>query len=99
MTSATRNKSLPDVPAMGELPQLKGAESDLWYGMLAPANTDRKIIEILANETRRVLALPEFRNRFEPSGTVLVGSSPEVFGARIRADYERWGSGQSAGIS
>ncbi|MBI3055850.1 MAG: tripartite tricarboxylate transporter substrate binding protein [Betaproteobacteria bacterium] len=91
VTSATRNKALPDVPAVSELPLLKGAESDLWYGMLAPANIDRKIIEILANETRRVLALPEFRNRFEPSGTVLVGSSPEVFRARIKDDYERWG--------
>ncbi len=91
VTSATRNKALPDVPALSELTLLKGAESDLWYGMLAPANTDRKIIETLANETRRVLALQEFRDRFEPSGTVLVGSSPEVFGARIKNDYERWG--------
>jgi len=100
VTSATRNKSLPDVPALSELPLLKGAESDLWYGMVAPANTDRKIIEMLANETKRMLALQEFRDRFEPSGTVLVGSPPEVFGARIKDDYERWGKVvKAAGIS
>ncbi|MEK7876633.1 MAG: tripartite tricarboxylate transporter substrate binding protein, partial [Pseudomonadota bacterium] len=64
------------------------------------ANTDRKIVEILANETKRVLALPEFRDRFEPSGTVLVGSSPAVFSARIKGDYERWGKVvKAAGIS
>ena len=91
VTSATRNKSLPDVPALSELPLLKGAESDLWYGLVAPANTDRKIVELLSNETRRMLALQEFRDRFEPSGTVLVGSTPAVFGARIKDDYERWG--------
>lgn len=90
VTSATRNKALPEVPAMSELPILKGAESDLWYGMLAPANTDRKIIETLANETKRVLSLQEFRDRFEPSGTVLVGSSPDGFGKAIKADYDRW---------
>jgi len=100
VTSATRNKSLPDVPAMSELPLLKGAESDLWYGMVAPANTDRKIIEMLANEIKRMLALQEFRDRFEPSGTVLVGSSPAVFGARIKDDYDRWGRVvKAAGIS
>ena len=100
VTSATRNKSLPDVPAMSELPLLKGAESDLWYGMVAPANTDRKIIEMLANETKRMLALQEFRDRFEPSGTVLVGSSPALFSARIKDDYERWGKVvKAAGIS
>ena len=100
VSSATRNKALPDVPALSELPLLKGAESDLWYGLVAPANTDRKIVELLSNETRRMLALQEFRDRFEPSGTVLVGSTPEVFGARIKGDYERWGKViKAAGIS
>ena len=100
VTSATRNKSLPDIPALSELPLLKGAESDLWYGMVAPANTDRKIIEVLANETKRMLTLQEFRDRFETSGTVLVGSSPEVFRARIKDDYDRWGQViRASGIS
>ncbi|MGZ5161758.1 MAG: Bug family tripartite tricarboxylate transporter substrate binding protein [Burkholderiales bacterium] len=91
VSSADRNKALPNVPAMGELPMLKGAESDLWYGMLAPANTDRRIIDTIYKETVRVLALPEFRNRFEPSGTVLVGNTPDAFGKLIRNEYERWG--------
>ena len=90
VTSPTRNKSLPDIPAMSELPSLKGAESDLWYGMMAPANTDRKIIEVLAKEASRVLALKEFRDRWEPTGTVLVGNTPDAFAALIKADYERW---------
>jgi tripartite-type tricarboxylate transporter receptor subunit TctC len=91
VSSADRNKALPNVPAMGELPMLKGAESDLWYGMLAPANTDRRIIDAIYKETVRVLALPEFRSRFEPSGTVLVGNTPDAFGKLMRNEYERWG--------
>lgn len=90
VTSATRNKALPDVPAMSELPLLNGAEADLWYGMFVPANTDRKIVDLLAGETKRVLSLQEFRDRFEPSGTVLVGNSPDVFAKQVKADYERW---------
>jgi tripartite-type tricarboxylate transporter receptor subunit TctC len=91
VSSAARSKALPDVPALGELPALKGAESDLWYGMLAPANTDRRILDAMHKEVVRVLALPEFRERFEPSGTVLVGNSPDVFARVIKSDYERWG--------
>ncbi len=91
VSSATRNKALPEVAALGEFPALSGAESDLWYGMLAPANTDRAIIETVYKEVLRVIALPDFRERFEPSGTVLVGSSPDVFAKVIRNDYERWG--------
>jgi tripartite-type tricarboxylate transporter receptor subunit TctC len=59
--------------------------------MLAPAQTDRKVIDALAKESARVLALPEFKSRFEPSGTVLVGNSPDVFTRLIKAEYERWG--------
>src|SRR5687768_9739918 len=67
VTSPARNPSLPAIPAMSELPTLKGAESDLWYGMLAPAKTDPRIVEALAKESARVLAVPEFKSRFEPS--------------------------------
>jgi len=90
VTSPARNKALPDIPAMSEFAPLKGAESDLWYGMLVPGKTDRKVIEILWKESARVLALPEFRNRFEPSGTVLVGNSPDAFAKLIRIEYDRW---------
>ena len=91
VTSATRNKSLPDVPALSEFPPLKGAESDLWYGMLAPAATDRRIIDAMYKEVARVIALPEFKDRFEATGTVLVGSSPDVFAKVLKNDYDRWG--------
>jgi tripartite-type tricarboxylate transporter receptor subunit TctC len=59
--------------------------------MLAPAKTDPRIVEVLAKESARVLALPEFKSRFEPSGTVLVGNSPDAFAKLIRIEYERWG--------
>ena len=91
VTSSERSRSLPDVPAMGEHPLLKGAESDLWYGMLAPANTDRRIVETMQKEVARAIATPDFRQRFEPSGTVLVGNSPDAFTKGMRQEYERWG--------
>lgn len=92
VSSAKRNPALPDVPALGELPALKTAESDLWYGMLAPANTDRRTIDILYKETARALALPDIKQKFEPSGTILVGNTPDAFAKVIRSDYERWGA-------
>ena len=91
VTSPGRNPSLPNIPSMSEFPALKGAESDLWYGMLAPAKTDRKIVETLWKESARVLALPDFKARFEPTGSVLVANSPDAFGKLIRAEYDRWG--------
>ena len=91
VTSPTRNPALPNIPSMSELPALKGAESDLWYGMVVPGKTDRRVIDILWKESARVLALPDFKSRFEPTGAVLVASSPDAFAKLIRVEYDRWG--------
>jgi len=90
VTSAKRSPSLPNVPAVAETPGLAGFETDLWYGMLAPAKTDPKIVEQLYRETSRVLALPDIRSRFEPTGTVMVGSSPAEFAKTIKSDLVKW---------
>ena len=90
VTSGKRSPSLPNVPAVAETPGLAGFETDLWYGMLAPAKTSLKIVDQLYEETRRVLALQEFKNRFEPTGTVMTGSSPQAFANTIKSDLVKW---------
>ncbi|HEV8519123.1 MAG TPA: tripartite tricarboxylate transporter substrate binding protein, partial [Burkholderiales bacterium] len=59
-----RSSALPNVPAVAETPGLAGFETDLWYGMLAPAKTDPAIVNKLYRETKRVLERAEFKNRF-----------------------------------
>jgi tripartite-type tricarboxylate transporter receptor subunit TctC len=90
VTSAKRSPSLPNVPAMAETPGLAGFETDLWYGMLAPAKTDPRIVNQLYRETSRILALPDLKSRFEPTGTVMVGSTPKEFAATIKSDLAKW---------
>jgi len=90
VTSKKRSASLPGVPAVAEFPGMQGFETDLWYGMLAPARTDPGIIEKLYRETKRVLFVPEFRSRFEPTGTQMVGSSPAEFAQTIKDDLAKW---------
>ena len=92
VSSKKRSPALPNVPAVAETPGLAGFESDLWYGMLAPAKTSPAIVDKLYQETRRMLLLPEVRNRFEPSGTSIVGSSPSEFEKVIKDDFARWGA-------
>ena len=99
VSSKKRSPSLPNVPAVGETPGLAGFESDLWYGLLAPAKTPPTIVDKLYHETRRILLLAEIRNRFEPSGTSIVGNSPAEFTKIIKDDYARWaGVIKAAGV-
>jgi len=91
VTSPKRSPALPDLPAIAETPGLENFESDLWYGMLAPASTAPRIVDKIYQEGKRMLASPEFRNLFEPSGTSLVASSPGAFAAAIKKDLAKWG--------
>jgi tripartite-type tricarboxylate transporter receptor subunit TctC len=86
VSSLTRNQSMPDVPAVAEYPGLEGFESDLWYGLLAPAKTDPAIVASLAQKVAETFKDPAVRARFEPFGTVLVGSTPAEFSAVIKHD-------------
>jgi len=61
-----------------------------WYGMLAPAKTPRPVIDRLNREVVRILHLPEVVERLAADGSEPVGSTPEEFGAHIRAEIARW---------
>jgi tripartite-type tricarboxylate transporter receptor subunit TctC len=92
VSTTKRNPALPNLPAVSEFPGLEQFNSDLWYGLLAPGKTPHAIVDKLYGAVRTVLARPEVKSRFEPSGTVLVGSSPKQFAETIRQDIARWGN-------
>ena len=91
VSTLKRNPAVPNLPAVAEFPGLEEFESDLWYGLLAPAKTSPAIIEKLYKATQKALLNPDVKKRIEPSGTVLVGSSPKEFAQTIRTDLKRWG--------
>lgn len=91
VSTLKRNPAVPNLPAVAEFPGLEDFESDLWYGLLAPAGTSPAIIDRLYKATQKAILNPDVKKRIEPSGTVLVGSSPKEFSQTIRTDLKRWG--------
>lgn len=86
VSSRDRNPSMPNVPAVAEYPGLSGFESDLWYGMLAPAGTDAAMVADFSQKISEAFKDPAIRARFEPFGAVLVGSTPAEFATTIKND-------------
>ncbi len=78
---------LPTVAAAG----LPGYEAMSIVGLFAPAKTPEAVIARLNQEVVRVLAQPEIKARFLGSGVETVGSTPEEFGATVRAEMNRLG--------
>jgi tripartite-type tricarboxylate transporter receptor subunit TctC len=81
---------MPDLPAMSEFPGLENFEADLWYGLLAPVNTDPAIVDKIYKSTVNALADAKVKERFEQSGTTLVATSPAQFASIIQSDLEKW---------
>lgn len=89
VASSKRSPAMPDVPAINE--SLKGFEADNWFAILMPAGTPRDIIAKLSAEVRRILQMPDVKERLLAQGGVATGSTPEQLAERIRADIAKWG--------
>ena len=87
--SQKRFAAIPEVPTFIEA-GLPGYESTNWFGLMAPAKTPRDIIARLSAETDKVLKNAELQSRFLNVGLDAKGGTPEVFGAFIREEIEKY---------
>ena len=91
VTSRGRLPILPDVPTVAEAAGLPGYELIIWFGLLAPAETPRTIVQRLNLEVLKAIASPEVRERFSQQGaTPSAPQTPEQFGAFIRREITKW---------
>ena len=89
VTTKKRSPAAPDLPTMQEA-GVAGYEVAGWYGVLAPAKTPCPIIDKLNVEIVRILHSPDVQNRLAADGSEAVGSTPEQFGAHIKAEVAKW---------
>src|SRR5215468_7957848 len=84
-----RAPTLPDVPTIAEA-GVPGQEADTLTGFVLPAGTPPAIVEKLHSEMVKIGAMPEIRERLEKIGFNPVINTPAEFGARIKAEMEKW---------
>jgi tripartite-type tricarboxylate transporter receptor subunit TctC len=89
VTLARRAPSLPDAPAIGEIVQ--GYVGDAWHGLFAPAGTPQAVVDKIAADMAKVLAMPEVRAKLENIGLEPVGTGPAEFAGIVRNDHAKWG--------
>jgi len=91
VTSRTRSALLPDIPTIAES-GLPDYQAGSWYGILAPAGTPREVIERLHAAIVKALKQPDVSKRLAAEGAEVIGSTPEEFGAHIKAEIARVGA-------
>jgi tripartite-type tricarboxylate transporter receptor subunit TctC len=61
-----------------------------WWGVVMPAGTPRFMVTKLHADTVKLLAEPDVKQKFADLGVVAVSSTPEQFGAFIRAENDKY---------
>jgi tripartite-type tricarboxylate transporter receptor subunit TctC len=89
VTTASRTPFLPDVPAISET--VPGYDTEVWWGLLGPAGMPPELVAKLSHDFVAALNTEPVKERLAKLGASPIGSSPQQFDARIRAEYEKWG--------
>ena len=90
MTGAKRSPAMAEVPTVAES-GLAGFEASSWYGISAPAQTPRAVVERLNKEIVAVVKSKDIQDRLISEAVIPVGSTPEEFSAHIKTEFERMG--------
>lgn len=90
VTSARPSALAPGLPPIATT-GLPGYDFTSPFGIFAPAETPRPIVNRLNEEIVRVLNKPEVKEKFFNVGMEIVGSTPEQLAALVRLEMEKLG--------
>jgi len=89
ITAAKRSPLLPDLPTMAEagLPEV---QTEVWYGLLAPARTPAPVLTRLKAAVKAAQLDPDYRAALAKFGMAIDNVGAEPFADFIHAEAKRW---------
>jgi len=90
VAGAKRTALFPDVPTMKEA-GFPGVEVALWFGLLAPKQTPRDIVQALGGAVAKAARDEELKKRLAADGAEPVGNTPEEFDRQLKEDIAKYG--------
>lgn len=89
VTSLKRTPALPELPSLDEA-GVKGYDNSSWSAVAAPAGTPHEIIAKLNSELNQIMKLPDIQEKSAAVGAVIVGGTPEEFGAYLKSEIAKF---------
>ncbi|MEF7615441.1 tripartite tricarboxylate transporter substrate binding protein [Aquincola sp. MAHUQ-54] len=90
ITGAKRSARLPDVPTVAES-GLKGYESSLAYGVMAPKGTPEPVLRALGAAIAKAGETTALRDAFKAEGAEPLPGTAAEFAALMQAESAKWG--------
>lgn len=88
VTTRERSEILPDVPPIADT--LPGYETSSFYGVGAPYDTPREIVDRLNREVDSALSDAEIKARIADLGAIPLHGNAAEFGNMLMAETDRW---------
>jgi tripartite-type tricarboxylate transporter receptor subunit TctC len=88
VTTKERSATLPDVPPISDT--LPGYETSSFYGVGAPAETPKEIVDLLNREINAALADPTIKQRIDELGAIPITGNATEFARMLSDETERW---------
>jgi len=85
----TRSTVLPDVPTIAEA-GVKGYETTIWIGIMAPTGTPRAVVERLNAEITKVTSRPDVKKTWGEQGAVPLTMTVAEYEKYLHADIAKW---------
>jgi tripartite-type tricarboxylate transporter receptor subunit TctC len=88
VTTRERSAILPDVPPIADT--LPGYETSSFYGVGAPHDTPKAIVDLLNREINEALADSTIKRRIAELGAIEITGNASEFSAMLAGETERW---------
>jgi tripartite-type tricarboxylate transporter receptor subunit TctC len=88
VASPGRLPALQDVPTIAET--LPGFEAVAWYGIVAPPNTPKEIVDTINADVNEALRQPELQDHLKKLSAEVFGGSVEKTAKYMREEVDRW---------
>lgn len=88
VSSAQRMPTLPNVPSISEV--LPGYDISNWFGIFAPPQTPKPIVDRIYQAVQKALATPELSKKFGDEGFDIVAVPPDRFERSFKQEIIYW---------
>jgi tripartite-type tricarboxylate transporter receptor subunit TctC len=89
VTTPSRSRAAPQIPALSEHPRLKGYDMNVWFGLFGPAKLPAAMTARLNKELNEVLRDQEVWQKLQKAGISNDGGTPQQLTAFIKAETQR----------
>lgn len=88
ITTSTPSPFFPELPSIDNA--VPGYSVDVWWGVLAPANTPEPIVERLNKAINEVALSPKMRETFAKESAEPLTMSPKDFASHMNRELDKW---------